>query len=362
MRCLSLPTACAAVFCTLSPARAAVVHVPKEHATIQAGVLAASAGDTVLVAPGAYAELIRMKNGVVLRSSAGPDSTRLESPGGAASPLEDRLFECMEGIDRSTVIEGFLMQAGMVRGAAIYCNQASPTIRGNVLRTWGWGIDLRDSSNAIIEDNLIEDCRAFGIHVFASSPIIRRNTLANNDPRAISVGGRKSRPVIGGSKKDANRIYGSRYAIVNESRNDIDATWNDWGWAASTEMERYPYPTDVSVIQDGNDRGKTHRGRGKVDYRHWLLPTKAEAAAQPGASQPGAQPSAANPTQALADTTMSAAPTDGVTPSDAPGSVTETGAESESPNRLPWILAAATTLAVVIVFGTRSRRRTIDGA
>ena len=242
--CLALPA---------GPANAAVLRVPSGHATIQEAVLAAVAGDTVLVAPGTYQELIRMKDGVVLRSSDGPGVTFLDSPGIGETPKLERLFECID-VGRSTVIEGFELRAGMVRGAGLHCERGSPTIRGNVIRGWGWGIHLRDSSNAIVEDNVIDDCRAFGILVFASSPIIRRNTFSGNEPRAISIAGRKSQPIIGGSRKDANRIFGSTYAINNESRNDIDATWNDWGWATTSEMERYPYPTDVTVIVDGNDQ------------------------------------------------------------------------------------------------------------
>jgi parallel beta-helix repeat protein len=213
----------------------------------------------------------------VLRSASGPDSTILHSPQIGTTPADERLIECLEGIDSGTIIEGFRMRGGMIMGAAIYCRNASPTIRGNVIQAFGWGIDLRDSSNAVIDDNVIEDCAGFGILVFASSPIIRRNTMVRNEPRGISIGGRKSQPIIGGKKGDGNRFFGMGFVIVNDSRNDIDATWNDWGWASTTEMERYPYPTDITAIQDGNDVGKTHRGRGKVDYRNWLMPTKSEA-------------------------------------------------------------------------------------
>ena len=38
-----------------APATATIIHVPSEQPTIQAAIDAASAGDTVLVAPGTYA-------------------------------------------------------------------------------------------------------------------------------------------------------------------------------------------------------------------------------------------------------------------------------------------------------------------
>ena len=52
--------------------------------------------------------------------------------------------------------------------------------------------------------------------------------------------------------------------------NDIDATFNDWGWATTSEMQRRPWPADISTLQDGNDLLQSNRGRGVVDYRNFL--------------------------------------------------------------------------------------------
>lgn len=250
-------------------AGAATVRVPADHATIQAGVLAASPGDTVLVEPGRYRELIRMKAGVVLLSAQGPDSTIIVSPDLEEDALKERVLEIMEG-DRSTVVEGFGFERGQAIGTAIYVEKASPTIRGNVIRDFGWAIQMRESEAALIEDNIMADCRTFAMLIFASSPDVFRNEFRNNSPRAISISGKDSKPLIGGSPENSNRIYGNVVAIVNGSRNDIDATYNDWGWEITTEMESREYPTDVSVLLDGNDSAKSAAGRGKVDYRHWV--------------------------------------------------------------------------------------------
>jgi hypothetical protein len=255
-----------------APAGAATLRVPADHPDIQSGVTAAAAGDTVLVAPGTYRELIRMKPGLVLRSEAGPDSTILESPGLSESPLEERILECPEGIGPNTVIEGFTFDDADLSGTAILCDSSSPTIRGNVIRGFGWAVNLREGADAIIEENRIEQSKTFGVLAFASSPTIRRNTFVANDPTAITIAGKDSHPVIGGSREDSNRILDSFTAVRNDSRNDIDATWNDWGWEVMAEMERKGWPADIITIFDGNNADDSRRGRGKVDYRNWIRP------------------------------------------------------------------------------------------
>jgi hypothetical protein len=254
---------------TAGSASAISFTVPGDHSTIQEAVLAASSGDTVRVGPGSYREQIEMKDGVVLRSVAGPDTTILLSPGSGAGPMEEKLIVCPEGVGPGTVIEGFTLDAAGLSGTGIECEHASPTIRGNRFVGFGWAVKLI-SSESLIEDNVIERSQTFGLLVFASSPRIFRNTFIDNQPRAITIGGKESHPLIGGSRENSNRILRSYQAIVNGSRNDIDATWNDWGWEVAAEMEAKGYPADIYTIMDGNDAGDSGVGRGKVDYRHWI--------------------------------------------------------------------------------------------
>ncbi len=48
---------------------AAIINVPAEYATIQAGIDAASFGDTVRVAVGTYVENISLKSGIILEGA-----------------------------------------------------------------------------------------------------------------------------------------------------------------------------------------------------------------------------------------------------------------------------------------------------
>ena len=72
MRLLSIEfVAFALILCPIS-AEAVTIHVPSDQPTIQAGINAASAGDTVLVACGTYHERnIGMRSGVCLLSETG---------------------------------------------------------------------------------------------------------------------------------------------------------------------------------------------------------------------------------------------------------------------------------------------------
>jgi hypothetical protein len=69
---------------------------------------------------------------------------------------------------------------------------------------------------------------------------------------------------------------------VNQSRNDIVATHNDWGWETTLEMDRKGWPADIIALQDGNDHAKSGRDKGKVDYRHWVRPQGAEPPGEAG--------------------------------------------------------------------------------
>ncbi len=179
----------AVVYCLLLTVAGAsfgsVIYVPSDQATIQAGIDSAVDGDTVVVLPGTYLEGVDFKGkAIVVESDEGPESTVIDGEG---------LRTCVsfagdEG--RSSVVDGFTLRNGHgVWGGGIYCYEASPTIKNNVVSgnrgvSKGGGIYCYQCS-PIITDNIVEDNFADdyggGICCWdSSSPTIARNVIAGN--------------------------------------------------------------------------------------------------------------------------------------------------------------------------------------
>lgn len=140
-------------------ASASTIHVPGDQPTIQAGINAASSGDTVLVAPGTYYENIDFAGkAITVTSSDGAAKTIID--GGYNNPAVT--FKSNE--TRSSALSGFTVQHGGISNlffgdAGIYITSAAPTITNNV-----------------ITHNM---CR--GIHIYVASPLIQNNNISNTE-------------------------------------------------------------------------------------------------------------------------------------------------------------------------------------
>ncbi len=164
-------TALAAVSLVLLvlPAQATTIHVPDDQPTIQAGVDAASAGDTVLVECGTYYEHdVVMRSGIVLRSDSGlADCVTIDAQ------YLGRVFYCAN-VNNATIC-GMTITRGTTdefeRGGGMYCS----------------GSDL------LIVDCLFLDNSAHyggaGMYCEYSSPTLTSCTFSDNATGGLGDGG-----------------------------------------------------------------------------------------------------------------------------------------------------------------------------
>jgi len=215
-----LVTACLCALC--GPAFGETIPVSPGGWTIQQAIDSASNGDTVLVFPGTYYELINFKGKLItVRSSEGPLETTITS---ALRDENERFinYALVTFDHRETneaVLEGFTLEGGWI---GIHCIDAAPTIRRNILIGQGvpdWAAICLGGPGypewvttgwapAVIENNTIIFCQNGGISTFSTAPpIIRNNIIAFNKHYGIHREGIQpgvAQPVLG-----YNDVYGS---------------------------------------------------------------------------------------------------------------------------------------------------------
>jgi hypothetical protein len=171
-----IPVALIASLVCINISWARVINVPADYGTIQAGIDAAVNGDTVLVAPGIYGEVIddiqiESKN-ILLTTSSNPDSCQIRGS-----------INIRGQIDTTCIIRGF-----KVSPIRIY--DCSPIIEGNIIfGYWGdvaGGVRLTNS-NGIVRSNIITDniavLRGGGIYA-SGNPVIEKNIISHNSAAA----------------------------------------------------------------------------------------------------------------------------------------------------------------------------------
>ena len=201
------------------------IRVPADQPTIQAAIGAAVNGDTVLVAPGTYVELLNFSGkAITVVSEGGPAATVIDGSRAGAVVT----FNSGEG--RTAVLRGFTITnggGGFSGGGGVTVSNASPTIESNVIRgntgcdgvginvsfgsprianneisgnvrsgcsggVGGAGIKVGGASTAVIEGNVIADNgltggSGGGISLFAAgAPVIRNNVIVRNSVSGVS--------------------------------------------------------------------------------------------------------------------------------------------------------------------------------
>lgn len=141
-----------------SSALADIIHVPGDYPTIQAGIDASSDGDTVLAAPGTYAEHINFDGkDITVTSEDGPEFTNIELQT-AGIPLAR--FE--EGESSASVLSGFTLRLAQ-NAPAVNIDDSSPLIKNNIfLANDRGGIKIENGSSPQIIDNVFVNNNAPG--------------------------------------------------------------------------------------------------------------------------------------------------------------------------------------------------------
>ncbi|MFG0274647.1 MAG: right-handed parallel beta-helix repeat-containing protein [Phycisphaerales bacterium] len=147
-------------------ASGAEIHVPADHATIGAAMIAAAPGDEIVVAPGTYSNGVQplISSGLgqgkdlVIRSSGGPEVTILDGLGTI------RLVELYQQESNAFVIEGFTLRNGVFAtnwGGAMLLWDASPTVRNCIFEfndaQYGGAVANYQGGNGVFEGCVFRD-------------------------------------------------------------------------------------------------------------------------------------------------------------------------------------------------------------
>ena len=144
----------------------AIIHVPGDQPTIQAGIDSASQGDTILLADGIYTgdgnrDIDFMGKEITVMSETGPDACVIDCGG----TMYHRGFYFHSNETHDSILQGITITNGYAqfRGGAIYCDSdASPRI-----------------TNCIIERN--KSYNDGGIFCISNAPIFTNCIIRDND-------------------------------------------------------------------------------------------------------------------------------------------------------------------------------------
>jgi len=197
-----------------------VLNVPSPYGTIQAAIDAASAIDTVMVAPGTYPETITLKDGVVVMSSGGRATTTISASSGAVITAV--------GVGDLTRLEGFTIDGGgSAMGLDVWTSYLQ--VEDCAFVNCGTGVNSRFGDYSTLSGNTISS-NSNGVAVSDTSrPFLAGNTIELNTFAGVYNSGDPG-PEIGRTLADANDIMDNAFfQVFNLATATVDADYNYWG-------------------------------------------------------------------------------------------------------------------------------------
>ncbi|MCD4683914.1 MAG: T9SS type A sorting domain-containing protein [Bacteroidales bacterium] len=234
--------------CFVFLSSAQIIHVPEGQSTIQAGINAASTGDTVLVAEGTYYENIRfMGKAITVASEFIMDNdtshilNTIMDGSQATDPDTSATVMFLNYEDTTSILNGFTITGGsgvhstlynIRRGGGIFCSNAGAKIM----------------NNRIIENHLIHENKAGGAGIGCQRDdgdhwiIIRNNNISYNSSTTNGVSA-----YGGGIYASINTIIENNVIIYNQCEN----TGSGFADGGAIEIEQYP-DYDINTLIANN--------------------------------------------------------------------------------------------------------------
>ncbi|HEX9655652.1 MAG TPA: T9SS type A sorting domain-containing protein [Bacteroidota bacterium] len=229
-------------------ASANVLNVPSANPTIQSAILAAQQGDTVLVAPGVYAENINFRGrNIVVASNfllSGDRSDIYSTIINGGSPVSADTASCVvinSGEDSTAMLVGFTLTAGAgtkwldehgagtyVEGGGVLIQYSSPTIRNNYITgnsairrpsgttsAGGGAIRIGDGRPYILNNVIVNNSGMYGggIVLNYTGATIRNNIIAGNRVYPAVSGA----PTFGGGGLWISENFGTSQKIIENN-------------------------------------------------------------------------------------------------------------------------------------------------
>jgi parallel beta-helix repeat protein len=224
------------------------IRVPAEQATISKAMEAAAAGDTVLVAPGTYTDIVLLKDGVILRSESGTPENTTIAFGEPPATDQNQAVVSLQKCSNSTQLVGFTIDGlDKARRGVLVIGDGAPVISDCTIRKATVGINTARNAAPYVQFTRTEACSLAGIHVQGGSGDIHDCDLSGNTSYGLLVGGTTTPLRVRDCRIQTNKEGG-----VQATEGEFTMTGGVVSGNRNGILLQYVSPTTQSVVIEGN--------------------------------------------------------------------------------------------------------------